>query len=96
MKPRITTVEANEKYKLFTRFEDGTEGILDLSHLAGKGVFKAWDDEDHFFRVFIDSASGAVTWPDEIDIDTYNLYCKLKGISPDEFFKQKEVHAQDL
>lgn len=96
MKPRIERLEATEKYKLFLRFADGTEGILDLSHLAGKGVFKTWEEDDLFFNVFVSSESGTITWPGEIDIDLYNAYCKIKGISPEQYFQQKVTHAAHL
>lgn len=96
MKPQIEKIEAIERYKLFLRFADDTEGILDLSHLAGKGVFKAWDKDDLFFKVFVSTESGTVTWPGEIDIDIYNAYCKIKGITPEQYFRKKEVHAPHL
>lgn len=96
MKPQIEKLEAIEKYKLFIRFTDGTEGVLSLSHLAGEGVFKAWDDGDLFFEVFVGSDSGTITWPGEIDIDLYNAYCKVKGITPEQYFRKKESHAPHL
>lgn len=96
MKPKIEKVVATEKYKLLVHFDDGTHGILDLHYLAGKGVFKQWDDDDSFFKVYISVESGAITWPNEIDIDTYNAYCKIKGISPAEYFQSKQKHAPHL
>ena len=82
--PKLVTVKAIEKYKLFVTFSDETKGIYDVSHLAGKGVFKTWDTNNNFFKVFINKESGAVEWPGEIDIDTLNIYCSVKGISMDE------------
>lgn len=93
MRPEITKVEAIEKYMLHVTFSDGVNGNLDLADCAGIGVFKSWDEADNFFKVFVSPESGAITWPDEIDIDTYNAYCKIRGISPEEYFKQKKVHA---
>ena len=34
--------------------------------------------------------------PGEIDIDTYNAYCIIKGISPEDYFQKKEEHATNL
>lgn len=96
MRPEITKVTAIEKYKLFVRFDDGVEGILDLGDVAGKGVFSSWDVKNNFFEVYIGPESKAITWPDEIDIDTYNAYCIIKGISPEDYFTQKEQHATNL
>ena len=35
-----TEVEARDGYRIWLRYQDGTAGEVDLSHLAGKGVFK--------------------------------------------------------
>jgi hypothetical protein len=91
--PKVTSVEAIEKYNLKLRFADGTEGVYDVSDIAGKGVFKIWDIDDNFFKVFINKESGAISWPDEFDIDTINAYCTIKGISPDKFFNSKMKYA---
>ena len=77
---QIKTVKAIEKYKLHVLFSNGTEGIYDAGHLAGKGVFKAWDKDNNFEKVFISPDSGAITWPGEMDIDTIKVYSIIKGI----------------
>ena len=87
-KLKITSVKAIEKYKIFVSFNDETKGVYDVSSLAGKGVFKTWEEDDNFFKVFINSESGAITWPNDIDIDTYNMYCNIKKISPEEYFNK--------
>lgn len=93
MRPKISAVEATEKYKLNIRFHDGVAGELDLSDCAGVGVFKNWDENENFFKVFINPENGAITWPNEIDIDTYNAYCTIKGISPEQLFMKQPSHA---
>lgn len=40
--PEIISVTPIKKYKLFVRFSDASEGEYDISHLAGKGVFKSF------------------------------------------------------
>ncbi len=82
---QIISIQGIEKYKLHVLFNDGTEGIYDAGHLAGKGVFKIWDINNNFEKVFISPESGAITWPGEIDIDTINVYSTIKGISSDYF-----------
>lgn len=91
--PKIISVEALKKYKLKVHFSDGTKGIYDVADLAGKGVFKIWDIDDNFFKVFINKESGAISWPGEIDIDTINTYCTIKGISPDKYFSNQMRYA---
>jgi hypothetical protein len=39
--PKVISVIALEKYKIRIKFNDDTEGVLDLSDCAGKGVFKS-------------------------------------------------------
>jgi hypothetical protein len=91
--PKIISVEAIEKYKLKIKFADRTSGIYDVSDLAGKGVFKIWDTNDTFFKVVVNADSGAISWPGEIEIDTINAYCSIKGISPEAYFQNQMDHA---
>ena len=35
------------------QYSDGPEGEIDLSHLAGQGVFAAWNDRDYFEKVHV-------------------------------------------
>lgn len=92
---KVISVNAPEKYKLCIKFNDGTEGVLDLSDCAGKGVFKSWDTENSFDKVFISNETGAITWPGEIDIDTLNCYLQIKGISYEQYktLQEKQTHA---
>lgn len=90
MKIKAESVKAISKYKLFIVFSDGTEGVYDLSDLAGQGVFKRWDEEDNFEKVFVNQENGAITWPGEIDVDTLNAYFAIKNISPDQFFQSNK------
>lgn len=85
--PVIELVQPLEGYKLFVRFQDGTAGEIDLSHLAGKGVFCFWDIDENFKKVHIDEESGAISWNEEIDIDTLVIYAQLKEQGIDTFFK---------
>jgi hypothetical protein len=95
LNPKIISVEPLEKYKIKVVFADGILGIYDVSDLAGKGVFKAWDVDDNFFKVYISKESGAISWPGEIDIDTLNAYCTIKGIAPDKYLNNKMSYATD-
>lgn len=90
--PKIKTVTAIKKYVLHVEFTDGTKGNYDAGFLAGKGVFKNWDSDNNFSKVYIDADSGAISWPGELDIDTINIYCVIKGIDADSYLTQKH-HA---
>ena len=80
MSYRLTAVEARANFKLWLRFEDGTEGEADLSDVAGRGVFKRWtDNPQEFAQVHIDSLSGAPTWPGDLDVAPDRLYHEVTG-----------------
>ena len=77
-------------YRIWIEYDDGESGEIDLSHLSGKGVFKAWDEPGHFDRVRIDEF-GAIAWDDDIDMCRYALYMELTGKSWDELPDETEV-----
>lgn len=63
-------------YKLFVEFDDGVRGNADLSAWVGKGVFKAWHDENNF-KKFIITSDKKSEWNDNIDMDPDAFYLKL-------------------
>ena len=72
-------------YRIWIRYDDGVEGEVDLGHLAGRGVFKAWTDRAVFEAVHVDR-SGAVTWNEDIDLCPDALYLRLTGKAVEELF----------
>ncbi|MDI6770810.1 MAG: DUF2442 domain-containing protein [Anaerolineales bacterium] len=95
MIPRILVVRPLDNYRIWLKFADQSAGNVDLSHLAGKGVFASWNNYENFKKVTIENGRRLV-WPDEIDIDADSLYLKLTGKTPEELFpalKEEYVHA---
>lgn len=90
--PKVIHVESMEKYRIRVEFDDGVEGIYNLSHLAGKGIFIRWEEDNSFDNVFVDKESGAITWPEIGDIDTLQVYCKIRKINIEDFLR-KNSHA---
>lgn len=76
---RITDVRPLPEYRIWLRFDDGAEGVVDLSDLVGKGVFAAWEDPSYFEEVFVNPESRTVTWPGGIDLDPDVLYHDVTG-----------------
>lgn len=88
-------VKALQKYRLWLEYTDGVKGEVDLSHLAGKGVFSLWNDYTAFEHVYI-GESGEIAWNEEVDLCSDALYLKVTGKSPEEVFpnlKQEMVYA---
>ena len=81
----VVEVKAREGYRIWLRYSDGASGEVDLSRLAGCGVFKAWLDREFFEDVYI-GAGGEVSWPNEIDIDPYKLYMDVTGKTVEDLF----------
>lgn len=82
---KITEVKPLEKYKLFLRFDDGVSGVVDLSDIAGRGVFAAWKRDGIFDQVRI-TKLGALEWPGELDLCADAVYLKLTGKQPEDIF----------
>lgn len=91
---RPEEVRALEGYRLWLRYADGVEGEVDLSHLVGRGVFKAWQDRAFFEAVRIDEA-GAIAWGEGIDLCPDALYLSLTGKSPEEVFPNLKLARAD-
>ena len=82
---KISDVQLLERFRLRLRFDDGTSGIVDLNHLAGRGVFEAWQQPGVFEQVVI-TPVGALEWPGEIDLCPDALYLQVTGKQPAEVF----------
>lgn len=82
---QIRTLEVLESYRLALTFDDGAQGVVDLAHLAGKGVFAAWNDMDVFRSVQI-GPYGELAWGEEIDLCPDALYLEATGKQPEELF----------
>lgn len=89
---RIVQLKPLENFKLHVWFQDGVNGVVDLSHLAGKPAFKVWDTPHGFESVHISDETHAPTWPGGMDIDPLNLYLKIIGKTFEEYkaFKQNK------
>ena len=88
-------VKALPGYKLWIEYADGVKGEVDLSHLAGKGVFALWNDYTAFENVYI-GESGEIVWSEEVDLCSDALYLKVTGKTPEEVFpnlKQEMMYA---
>ena len=82
---KLIQVEPLPGYRLRVQYADGVAGVVDLSHLAGKGVFQLWNDPEAFRRVSI-GTGGEVRWSDEVDLCADAMYLESTGKQPDEVF----------
>lgn len=82
-------VEALEDFRIWLRYADGVEGDVDLSHLAEKGVFQAWQSPGVFSKVRLGS-SGEIEWPGVGDLCPDALYLRITGKKAEEVFPNLE------
>jgi hypothetical protein len=85
--PTPIAVKALPKHRIWVRYSDDAEGEVDFSDLAGKGVFKLWDDYRNFEKIYI-SKAGAIAWSDVVEICPDSTYMRLTGKSVDELFPE--------
>jgi hypothetical protein len=76
----IVVATALGDYRLYLRFEDGVEGVVDLaSHLSFQGVFEPLRDRAYFAQVPADPELGTGVWPNGADLDPDVLYGRITG-----------------
>ncbi|MGH9931074.1 MAG: DUF2442 domain-containing protein [Pyrinomonadaceae bacterium] len=88
-------VRALSNYRIYLEYSDGEKGEVDLSDLAGKGVFGAWNKPGFFAKVLI-GPHREIKWSDEIELCSDSLYLKLTGKTPEEVFpklRHEQPHA---
>jgi hypothetical protein len=91
----IEKVVVLEGYRLELTFDDGTHGVADVSHLAGKGVFALWNDRSAFESVRVGEA-GDLRWSDAVDLCPDALYVQVTGKSVKDVFpgvERESTHA---
>ncbi len=96
------SVKSRGRYRIWLAYEDGEEGEVDLSDMAGEGPFLSWDKDGGvvFDQVYLHPA-GFISWPDGIDLDTDALYSRMTGrpldeVVPDEDSGSYEVNERPL
>ncbi|NJP10480.1 MAG: DUF2442 domain-containing protein [Leptolyngbyaceae cyanobacterium RU_5_1] len=71
----IVAVKPLAGYQLFLRFEDGIEGVVDISQLIPfSGIFAPLQDLDYFAQVQIHPELGTIIWQNGADLDPDVLY----------------------
>jgi hypothetical protein len=84
---RIVAAKPLGRYRVWLKYEDGTAGEVDLSHLAGHGVFKKWLEPNGFEQLSVGS-SGDLCWGEDLDLCPDALYMKLTGKTVEELFPE--------
>ncbi len=83
--PRLIEVKPLENYRIWVKYSDGVEGVVDLSEFVGKGVFAVWEDYREFQKAHI-GPSGEIAWGEDIDLCPDAIYLKVTGKKPEDLF----------
>ena len=62
---------------VWVKFEDGTEGEVDLSQELYGPVFEPLKDVNYFKQVTVDPELGTIAWPNGADLAPEFLYEKI-------------------
>jgi hypothetical protein len=94
MLPDVTDVKYLDTYRLWLRFDDGTEGQLDLEPLLSfRGVFEPLRDPEYFARVRVNEDLGTICWPNDADLDPVVLYARVTGTEVPNYTEHSEAAA---
>ncbi|MBV8841460.1 MAG: DUF2442 domain-containing protein [Bryobacterales bacterium] len=77
----VIQARALDGYRVWIRFEDGREGVVDLQpHLKFREVFAPLKDPSYFGQLHVDANLGTIIWPNGADFDPDVLYSIITGI----------------
>jgi hypothetical protein len=86
---KVIDIKALDNYKLFLKYENGVEGVIDLNDIVGKGVFEKFNDVSYYKNVKV-GEFGEPNWNDELDIDPTSAYIEIKGITYEQYLNNKK------
>jgi uncharacterized protein DUF2442 len=76
----VVEVTPLDGYRLCLRFEDGTQGEVDVAQMVPfQGVFAPLRDRAEFVKVRINADLGTICWPTGADLDPDVLYAMVTG-----------------
>jgi hypothetical protein len=86
----VVSVQALPEHRLRVKFDDGTEGVVDVSAMVKfVGVFEPLTDQTFFDRVSVHPELRTVCWPNNADLDSDVLYAKVAGVPVPEYVPER-------
>jgi hypothetical protein len=74
----VTEARYVSGYTIWLRFEDGTEGEIDLSEELNGPVFEPLRDHAYIAQLRVNADTGTVEWPNGADLAPEFLYEKVR------------------
>ena len=79
MMPRVVEAKHLGGYRVWLRFKDGLEGVLDLQAELWGEVFEPLKDVREFAKVMVNSDLHTIVWPNGADLSPTWLYAEVKA-----------------
>ncbi len=76
---RITNMKYVSEYKVWLKFDDGLEGVVDLKDELWGEVFEPLKDKKTFKTARLDETLNTICWESGADFAPEYLYAKVKG-----------------
>lgn len=89
---KLVKVTPHAGFEIHLEYDDGTSGKVDLSHLIGRGVFKALRETAVFDRVTV-GEHGEVRWSDNLELCADSLYLQITGKPAEDLFPSLRAHS---
>jgi hypothetical protein len=68
------------EHRLRVRFDDGTEGTIDVAQMVKfTDVFKPLQNPAFFAQARVNTELGTICWPNDADLDSDVMYAKVTG-----------------
>jgi hypothetical protein len=76
----VVSVKPLEQHRLQVCFDDGVEGVVNVSDLVPfSGVFEPLREQTFFAQARVHPELGTVCWPNDADLDSDVLYAAVTG-----------------
>ena len=82
-------VEPLDGFRIRLKYADGVSGVVDLSDMAGKGVFERWNEPGYFSRVYVTSHK-SIAWDDDLELCADSLYIEITGKTLGEMYPETD------
>lgn len=77
----VTEARYLQDYRIWLRFEDGTEGEIDLAGELSGEVFEPLRDRTVFAGFAVNPDTGTIEWPNGADLAPEFLYARIRTVA---------------
>lgn len=79
---KLIALKVLDNYRVWLRFDDGVEGVVDFANKSRTGVYAPWQDYEFFRRAQVGDC-GELAWDDQLDFCPDALWRQVTGREPE-------------